>query len=296
MVYSMTGYGRSEKEVDGVQMTIEIKTLNGRNFDVINRFPSWLRPFELEVRNVLKQYLHRGSVDCSITIVDQNNTQKIQLNSQAAQQYWEAYKNLAADLGSENFQLSDKILLDILSKQEVNQGEQVGIDADLFLEMKQLLLQTVEQVKEHRWKEGEAIANDLRNNTHQILSCVEKVENYEEERITTVRERMDKNLKELKEAHQVDENRLEQEIIHYIERLDISEEKQRLITHCQYFLTLLDEGNEEGIGKKLGFMSQEMGREINTLGSKANHFKMQKLVVQMKDSLEKIKEQILNVL
>lgn len=296
MVYSMTGYGRSEKEVDGVQMTIEIKTLNGRNFDVINRFPSWLRPFELEVRNVLKQYLHRGSVDCSITIVDQNNTQKIQLNSQAAQQYWEAYKNLAADLGSENFQLSDKILLDILSKQEVNQGEQVGIDADLFLEMKQLLLQTVEQVKEHRWKEGEAIANDLRNNTHQILSCVEKVENYEEERITTVRERMDKNLKELKEAHQVDENRLEQEIIHYIERLDISEEKQRLITHCQYFLTLLDEGNEEGIGKKLGFMSQEMGREINTLGSKANHFKIQKLVVQMKDSLEKIKEQILNVL
>ncbi|HLS70199.1 MAG TPA: YicC/YloC family endoribonuclease [Chitinophagaceae bacterium] len=296
MVYSMTGYGRSEKEVDGVQMIIEIKTLNGRNFDVINRFPSWLRPYELEIRNVLKQYLKRGSVDCSIVIVDQNNAQKIQLNSQAAQQYWDAYKKMANDLGAEDFKLTDKILLDIVSKQEVNQGEQVGIDEAVFLEINQLLQQTVEQVKEHRWKEGETIANDLRNNTHHILSCVEKVENYEEERITMVRERMDKNLKELKETHQVDENRLEQEIIHYVERLDISEEKQRLITHCQYFLTLLDEGNEEGIGKKLGFMSQEMGREINTLGSKANHFKMQKLVVQMKDSLEKIKEQILNVL
>lgn len=296
MVYSMTGYGRSEKEVDGVQMIIEIKTLNGRNFDVINRFPSWLRPYELEIRNVLKQYLKRGSVDCSIVIVDQNNAQKIQLNSQAAQQYWDAYKKLANDLGADDFKLTDKILLDIASKQEVNQGEQVGIDEAVFLEINQLLQQTVEQVKEHRWKEGETIANDLRNNTHHILSCVEKVENYEEERITMVRERMDKNLKELKETHQVDENRLEQEIIHYVERLDISEEKQRLITHCQYFLTLLDEGNEEGIGKKLGFMSQEMGREINTLGSKANHFKMQKLVVQMKDSLEKIKEQILNVL
>jgi len=292
----MTGYGRSEKEVDGVQMIIEIKTLNGRNFDVINRFPSWLRPYELEIRNVLKQYLKRGSVDCSIVIVDQNNAQKIQLNSQAAQQYWDAYKKLANDLGADDFKLTDKILLDIASKQEVNQGEQVGIDEAVFLEINQLLQQTVEQVKEHRWKEGETIANDLRNNTHHILSCVEKVENYEEERITMVRERMDKNLKELKETHQVDENRLEQEIIHYVERLDISEEKQRLITHCQYFLTLLDEGNEEGIGKKLGFMSQEMGREINTLGSKANHFKMQKLVVQMKDSLEKIKEQILNVL
>lgn len=296
MVYSMTGYGRSEKEVDGVQMIIEIKTLNGRNFDVINRFPSWLRPYELEIRNVLKQYLKRGSVDCSIVIVDQNNAQKIQLNSQAAQQYWDAYKKMANDLGAEDFKLTDIILLDIVSKQEVNQGEQVGIDEAVFLEINQLLQQTVEQVKEHRWKEGETIANDLRNNTHHILSCVEKVENYEEERITMVRERMDKNLKELKETHQVDENRLEQEIIHYVERLDISEEKQRLITHCQYFLTLLDEGNEEGIGKKLGFMSQEMGREINTLGSKANHFKMQKLVVQMKDSLEKIKEQILNVL
>src|SRR5690606_32643119 len=296
MVYSMTGYGRSEKEVDGVHMIIEIKTLNGRNFDVINRFPSWLRPYELEIRNVLKQYLKRVSVDCSIVIVDQNNAQKIQLNSQAAQQYWDAYKKLANDLGADDFKLTDKILLDIASKQEVNQGEQVGIDEAVFLEINQLLQQTVEQVKEHRWKEGETIANDLRNNTHHILSCVEKVENYEEERITMVRERMDKNLKELKETHQVDENRLEQEIIHYVERLDISEEKQRLITHCQYFLTLLDEGNEEGIGKKLGFMSQEMGREINTLGSKANHFKMQKLVVQMKDSLEKIKEQILNVL
>lgn len=296
MIYSMTGFGRVALDTEELNIVVEVKALNGRNFEVVNRFPTWLRSQELEIRTLLKQQLHRGSIDIMINLNDQRGQQKIQFNHAAAEQYYRAYKSLAASLGQDTVIFDNELLIKIASYPEVSIVEQEAIDEKVVEKIHQLVLQASQQVQAHRLQEGNAIANDLRNRTHAILSNLEKVEPYEEERINTVRERMEKGMQELQQSEGLDANRFEQELIHYIERLDISEEKQRLITHCQYFLSLLDQGDVEGIGKKLGFMSQEMGREINTLGSKANHTNIQKLVVQMKDELEKIKEQILNVL
>ncbi len=296
MVYSMTGFGRAEFNNDQFQIAVEIRTLNGRNFDIVSRFPSWLRPFELDLRAQLRQSLHRGSVDCMIILKDQNLIQNVKFNHLAAKEYLDAYKELATSIGLNVDMNSPELLLKISALPEVNQVEQTSLEDATILNIKQLVTQALQQVNLHRLTEGEAIANDLRNYAHQILSLLEKVESYEGGRVDTIRERMETALSQLTQIEKVDQNRFEQELIHYLERLDISEEKQRLLTHCQYFLTLLDEGGVEGVGKKLGFMSQEMGREINTLGSKANEVSIQKIVVQMKDILEKIKEQILNVL
>lgn len=296
MVYSMTGFGRAEFNNDQFQIAVEIRTLNGRNFDIVSRFPSWLRPFELDLRAQLRQSLHRGSVDCMIILKDQNLSQNVKFNHLAAKEYLDAYKELATSIGLNVDMNSPELLLKISALPEVNQVEQTSLEDATILNIKQLVTQALQQVNLHRLTEGEAIANDLRNYVHQILSLLEKVESYEGGRVDTIRERMETALSQLTQIEKVDQNRFEQELIHYLERLDISEEKQRLLTHCQYFLTLLDEGGVEGVGKKLGFMSQEMGREINTLGSKANEVSIQKIVVQMKDILEKIKEQILNVL
>lgn len=296
MVYSMTGFGRAEYNDEQFQIAVEVKTLNGRNFEVISRFPSWLRPFEIDIRAQLKQSLHRGTIDCMISFTDLTSRNTSKFNLTAAQDHYKAYQELATALGWKQELNQIELLLKISSLPEVNQLEQHEIDPSTILNIQHLLGQAIQKVNQHRLQEGTALANELRNYTHHILSLLEKVEYHEQARNEQVRVRISQAFEQWDQKDKLDEHRFEQELLHYLERLDISEEKQRLITHCQYFLSLLDEGGGEGIGKKLGFMSQEMGREINTLGSKANEANIQKMVVQMKDVLEKIKEQILNVL
>lgn len=296
MVYSMTGFGRAEYNDEQFQIAVEVKTLNGRNFEVISRFSSWLRPFEIDIRSQLKQSLHRGTIDCMISFTDLSSRNTAKFNHHAALDHYNAYQELAKALGWKNDLSAIELLLKISTLPEVNQVEQHELSSETILKIQHLLAQALQKVNQHRLTEGTALANELRNYTHQILSLLEKVEPYEIIRNEQVRSRVAQAFEQWEQKEKLDEHRFEQELLHYLERLDISEEKQRLITHCQYFLSLLDEGGGEGIGKKLGFMSQEMGREINTLGSKANDVNIQKIVVQMKDVLEKIKEQILNVL
>jgi len=281
---SMTGYGKQILQLPNKKITIEIRTLNSRGIDIFARIPSLYRELEMDFRKYIGKSLQRGKIDFTISIELTGNITPNQINLPVVNAYLKELSTLNyasdSDLLSIAMRLPDTV---VASREEVEDDEVKAITNALY--------QTLEKVEKFRIQEGKALEKDFRLRIQNIQSYLEKIENIDQERIKRLRERLRKAVSDLKEN--IDENRFEQELIFYIERYDITEEKIRLQNHLDYFLQTLD--NRESNGKKIGFISQEMGREINTIGSKANDSSLQKLVIQMKEELEKIKEQSLNI-
>lgn len=281
---SMTGYGKQILQLPNKKITIEIRTLNSRGIDIFARIPSLYRELEMDFRKYIGKSLQRGKIDFTISIELTGNITPNQINLPVVNAYLKELSTLNyasdSDLLSIAMRLPDTV---VASREEVEDDEVKAITNALY--------QTLEKVEKFRIQEGKALEKDFRLRIQNIQSYLEKIENIDQERIKRLRERLRKAVSDLKEN--IDENRFEQELIFYIERYDITEEKIRLQNHLDYFLQTLD--NKESNGKKIGFISQEMGREINTIGSKANDSSLQKLVIQMKEELEKIKEQSLNI-
>ena len=286
----MTGYGIAEQTFLTKKITVEIKTLNSKQLDLAVKLPNELRAAELDLRNRIGTKLQRGKVDVVITITDTDLTQTYHIDKDVVRAYKDQMVAIttelgiapAADLAAVLFRMPGILSTPAESYDEAFIGK-VGETVDQALEM----------VDGFRIQEGQTLKKDLLHRVELILGLLEQVEPYEKSRHEVIKQRLTKNLAELTTAGQYDENRFEQELIYYLEKLDITEEKVRLRQHCNYFNESCD---EDQAGKKLGFIAQEMGREINTLGSKANEVNIQKLVVKMKDELEKIKEQVCNIL
>lgn len=280
----MTGYGKSEFIYNSGQFTIEIKTLNSKSLDINCRLPTLLKPLESELRTWISQGLQRGKVDVYVNGEIADNS-SVQLNHEFIQGMLQQMEELAPGVSlDKRFELTLRMSESTLSKvEELTDHIRQGFEA--------AVCEAIDAVNQFRSIEGEKLYNVFAENTASILELLSEVEPFEKERITLLQERITKSLSDFKD---VDENRLHQELVYYLEKLDIAEEKVRLRSHCAYFIEQLN--SEENSGKKMGFIIQEMGREINTLGSKANHAQIQKIVVQMKDRLEQMKEQMLNVL
>lgn len=287
----MTGYGKAIANLGNKKFTVEIRSLNSKQLDLSVRMPSIYREKELEVRNELSKQMDRGKMEFSIYCELQGEDSTSKINKEMAIGYFNQIKDLSDEL---NIKLSDDVIATILKMPDVMKTERQELDEDEWKNVWGIASEAIKKFDEFRIAEGETLFKELSSRVKSILDLLTEVEKYEAERIVTVKERIHKALADISGNENVDNNRFEQEMIYYIEKLDISEEKLRLTTHCNYFIETMNA--DSGQGRKLGFISQEMGREINTLGSKSNHAEMQKIVVKMKDELEKIKEQILNIL
>lgn len=285
MIQSMTGYGKSVLQFPTKKISLEIKSLNSKNLDLNARMPSVYREKELHIRKLIASHLVRGKVDFSLylEITGEETTSKV--NKPVVKKYMEQLKDITDGDKTELLKMAVRFP-DALST------ERDDIDADEWKLIEDGINATLEKIKDYRLQEGKALESDFNDRIKNIDKLLEQVIAIDPERIENVRERLRKGIADIKEK--VDENRFEQELVYYIEKFDITEEKVRLHNHLEYFTKSLN--SDDSNGKKLGFIGQEIGREINTIGSKANYAPMQKLVVQMKDELEKIKEQLLNVL
>ncbi len=285
MIYSMTGYGKSVLQLPTKKITIELKSLNSKNLDLNVRMPSIYREKELSIRKLLASKLERGKIDFSIYVEATAEDTSTQINMPVVKQYIEQLQGVVNGDPIEHLKMAVRFP-DALNtiREEINEDEWKSIEAHLNTATNDLI--------DYRLSEGQALEQDFHSRVSKIGTILEQVITMDPERIEGVRERLRKGIDELKEKY--DENRFEQELVYYIEKFDITEEKVRLKNHLDYFTENINSENSNG--KKLGFISQEMGREINTIGSKSNYAPMQQLVVQMKDELEKIKEQLLNVL
>lgn len=291
MIYSMTGFGRANGNSTNKEIIIELKSLNGKQFEITNKINPLVKPFEGEIRKMLSKGLKRGSVDVTILIKQDGAAKPMKINTALAQSYYNSIKNISEALGL----AEEQILPTLMRLPEVVAPEAESIEELDWEVIQQLLEKAIQHLNDHRSIEGAPIERDLLLRINNIENLLAEVEQYEPGRIVRIKERITSMLEEWAGSDQWDNNRLEQELIYYIEKIDVSEEKQRLRAHCDYFRKLTKQATEEGIGKKLGFVLQEVGREINTLGSKANDANMQQIVVQMKDELEKAKEQVLNI-
>lgn len=288
----MTGYGKAENEYADKKIVVEIKSLNSKQIDLSTRISSVYKSKEIELRNIVTQQLLRGKIDLTINVErkGQNITGQ-QINTEVLKGYVQQINTIAEQTGIKQPDNWFELLLtlpDVLKPVISEADEQEYSIAALTLQ------QAIDHLTEFRKQEGRSLDTMFRQKIANISALLKEVEKYEKERVSKIRERIEENLKTLSEKVDIDHNRLEQEMIYYIEKLDVNEEKVRLRNHLSYFIETLEQ--EEGAGKKLGFIAQEMGREINTLGSKSDHSEMQKIVVMMKDELEQIKEQVLNVL
>ena len=291
MLYSMTGYGRAEQTINGKTFLVEIKSLNGKQFDLRLNIPSLLKPFEFEVRNLLNEGLQRGSVECIITLKQNGASKPISINTDLAKAYYHSVAALAAELHIE----TGDILSTILKLPDVVTSSTEVLTDDEWKGFALVLKEAIGLLNVHRIDEGKSLEADLLLRLKNIEEQQALIVTLEPQRRLRIREGLLKLLEENVGKENYDPNRLEQELIYYIEKIDISEEQVRLNNHCKYFRDILQE-KEPSKGKKLSFILQEFGREINTTGSKANDAAMQKAVILMKDELEKAKEQILNVL
>ncbi|QBO58328.1 YicC family protein [Chryseobacterium salivictor] len=285
MILSMTGFGRSEGVFEGKKITVDIKSLNSKSFDLNIKIPLRYKEKEFEMRKILNDRVLRGKVDCYVNIESLNNASDVNINHDLVQAYMQELKKVAGDGPDfEYLKMAVRMPEAISSK-----SDELNDDEWIFLI--ELLEEALTKFDNFRRIEGEILQEELHRNINKIENCLHQIKPYEEVRMDAVKERYRKSLNEF---DQIDETRFYQEMAYYTEKLDIAEEKVRLTQHLKYYLEVMIE--ESCNGKKLGFISQEIGREINTLGSKANHAEIQKLVVMMKDDLEKIKEQTLNVL
>jgi len=287
----MTGYGKTLLELEGKVLTIEFRTLNSKQSDIILKIPSFIREKESEIRSLILEKLVRGKLELYITVETTDASVAVTLNKELAKKYYQDIKSLAAEIGEEDYQSYISLLVkmpDVMSPQKEE------LDDTQWESIKAALTDGMDQVDEFRIQEGKALEKDITTRINLILDFLQQVEKYLDQRTDKVKERLLKELNQLSDKIQYDRNRFEQEMIYYLDKLDINEEKVRLKKHCEYFLETL--ASDSSNGKKLGFIAQEIGREINTLGAKANEENIQKLVVQMKDELEKIKEQLFNIL
>ena len=279
----MTGYGKSEVQLENKKVTVEIRSLNSKNLDINARFPTLYKEKEMEVRKWLSGQLLRGKIDLVIFVETTGEETYTRINKGVVESYLEQLEGIRkeADILSIAMRLPDVLKTE---REELDEEEWQKIEGGIS--------EAIKQLNAFRSSEGNELKRDFEHRVAVLEEKLEEVISIDPERLDAVRTRLDKAIQDLKSD--VDENRFEQELIYYLEKLDITEEKVRLNKHLSYFLFSLNE--KDSNGKKLGFISQEMGREINTIGSKANFAPMQKVVVEMKDELEKIKEQLLNVL
>jgi uncharacterized protein (TIGR00255 family) len=287
MIHSMTGFGKAELVLDEKKINVEIRSLNSKQADINTRISSVYREKELEVRKLLTKELQRGKIDFALYAENISSSSNVQVNSELIESYQSQLKDLSFTNDNSDF------LSVVMRMPDVLINEKPILDENEWKDISLTIKNAISKFKEFRNQEGTAMGEELANRVNAIKNELVKVEDFEEERILKVKDRLKENLDKLEDSN-VDQNRFEQEIIYYLEKFDVTEEKVRLANHCDYFLQTMELA--EGQGKKLGFICQEMGREINTLGSKANHQEIQKIVVDMKDNLEKIKEQVLNVL
>lgn len=294
MVKSMTGYGKSETEVNGKKITVEVRSLNSKQLDLSVKSPAIYRQFEYEIRGEASKKLQRGKADVFINYENASGAETVNVNAAAFGSYLSQISGILGQNGinSNDPAVNAALIPVIMRMPEVVQNDSVAIPEEESKALLSCVGEALDKLNEFRIQEGKILITDLLERVSTIERLRREVEPFEASRVETIKARIREHIEETKV--QVDNNRLEQEMIFYVEKLDITEEKVRLDNHCKYFAKVAAE--EENPGRKLGFISQEIGREINTLGSKANEANMQKIVVQMKDELEKIKEQLLNIL
>ncbi len=292
MIQSMTGYGNATADLSDKKINVEIKSLNSKAMDLSTRIAPLYREKEIEIRNEIAKALERGKVDFSLWIDKKDACELITpINQDVVVAYYERIRTISESTGipvPEDWFSTLLRMPDVMTKndiQELSEEEWKAVHATV--------LQAIQNLVDFRIQEGAALEKKFREKISNIAKLLTSVDPYEKERVEKIKERITDALEKTISVD-YDKNRLEQELIYYIEKLDINEEKQRLSNHLKYFINTMEDGS--GQGKKLGFIAQEMGREINTLGSKSNHAEMQKIVVQMKDELEQIKEQVLNVM
>ena len=291
MLYSMTGFGRAEQTIGEKTFLIEIKSLNGKQFDIRLQIPPLLRPLEFDIRNALSENLERGSVECIVTLKQNGSAKPVVINTELLKAYYESVIKVAGELNAD----TNHLLSAILRLPEVVSNTTDSLNEDEAIAFKKLLVQALKDVDAHRKNEGAVLETELLERVTNIEELQKQIAEFEPNRRTKIKDNLQKLLEEKVGKENYDANRLEQELIYYIEKIDITEERVRLTNHCNYFRNILAE-KDKSKGKKLSFILQEFGREINTTGSKANDADIQKCVVLMKDELEKAKEQVLNVL
>lgn len=285
MILSMTGFGRAETVYKGKKITVDIKSLNSKNFDLNVKVPLRYKEKEFDIRKLLNDKILRGKVDCYINCESLEENNDVKINQDIVKNYIEQLRSVASDAPEFEYLKMAVRMPDVLSTKSSE------LEDDEWKALLEVVQESVDRFIEFRQTEGNQLAEEIEKIVQNIEYNLSEVAQYEEERIQPIKDRY---LSALKNFENVDETRYYQEMVYFVEKLDISEEKVRLSQHIKYYLEVMK--NEDFNGKKLGFIAQEMGREINTLGSKANHSEIQKLVVEMKDDLEKIKEQTLNVL
>lgn len=288
----MTGFGKKSQTINGKNFEIEIRSLNSKSLDLSIKLPQSLKDREMDIRSLTSEILERGKIDISIAYTAENPDEAIKINEELLKIYFKKIKETGNSLGITTWD-DTTLITSLLKFQDIQKTDPEIIEQNEWEQIKQLIINALLQLDEFRKQEGETLKKDFEHRIKLIENYVEQVEPLEKNRVPQIKERITARLEELKNVD-IDQNRLEQELIYYIEKLDITEEKVRLKNHCKYFAETLC--SQESTGKKLGFIAQEIGREINTLGSKANDSDIQRIVVMMKDELEKIKEQVLNIL
>ena len=291
MIFSMTGYGKAACELPQKKINIEIRSLNSKQLDVNARIPGLYREKEIEIRNKISSRLFRGKVDISFFVESDTPDKVTKINTAIIESYFEQLKPVAEKL---NIQQSVDFLRVIMPLPDTTKTEQQDLDEQEWNELSKAIDKALDDIVAFRKQEGESLHKEITQRIENISSLLKEVEPLEKGRIDKIKERISDGLQFITDKSNIDENRFEQELIYYLEKLDITEEKVRLANHLEYFMETID--SDKPVGKKLGFITQEIGREINTLGSKANDAAIQRIVIRMKDELEKIKEQILNVL
>jgi len=291
MIKSMTGYGKSIAETPQKKITVEIKSLNSKQFDLNARLPWLYKEKEAEIRNIISRKLDRGKIDLNISFDVMDSEIIPVINKTVVKNYFNQIKEISAELGTGS---DEELLSTILKLPDAFRTEKPELPEDEWILVSEKIDESIKHLDDYRTEEGRALEYDLTGCIGRILGFLDEIKNFEAERITRVREKLITSLNESLGKENVDMNRFEQELIFYLEKMDINEEKVRLRKHCEYFMEKI--GSPPPNGKLLSFISQEIGREINTIGSKANDASIQKLVVMMKDDLEKIKEQTLNIL
>ncbi|MFV0391556.1 MAG: YicC/YloC family endoribonuclease [Paludibacteraceae bacterium] len=291
MIQSMTGYGKAVGEINHKKISVEIKSLNSKQLDISTRVSNLYREKELEIRSLISQKLERGKVDFSLYVDSSGKESSVKINQSAVKSYYEQLQALAKETGIPVTQdwLSVLMRLPETMKSEIEEPDETEWEAIL-----QLIERALEQVVEFRNQEGRTLERVFNDKIGRIRELLIDIEPFESDRVEKIKAKLEENLQAISGKIDYDKNRLEQELIFYIEKLDINEEKVRLGNHLNYFTDTMKA--EKSTGKKLGFIAQEIGREVNTLGSKSNQSEMQQIVVMMKDELEQIKEQVLNTL
>lgn len=292
MLYSMTGYGRVEQTIGDKTFIVELRSLNGKQFDLRLQMPAMLKPFEFDIRSLLSESLERGSIECIINLKQNGGAKPVTINTDLLKVYYTSVVQIAHELNAE----ADHLLAAVLRLPEVVVNTTEVMSEAEWQHFKKILEAAIQQLKKHRLQEGQSIEKDLLLRLSNIEAQQHIIADLEPHRRKKIKDNIVKLLEEAVGKDNYDANRLEQELIYYIEKIDISEEQVRLQNHCHYFRSIIESKEESSKGKKLSFLLQEFGREINTTGSKANDAAIQKCVVLMKDELEKAKEQVLNVL